>query len=159
MNIRTGNGYDTHPLIKGRKLILGGLHIPSKKGVDGHSDGDVLTHAIMDSLLGALAENDIGHLFPPTKNNHNISSLKLLKKVIKILSDKKFIILNIDSTVILEFPKIADHILKMREILSKHLEISIDKVSIKATTNDKLGFIGQGKGVSALSTCLIIKDE
>jgi len=159
MKIRIGNGYDTHPLIDGRKLILGGVHIPYKKGVDGHSDGDVLTHAIMDSLLGAMAEKDIGHLFPPNKNNHNISSMELLKKVVDILHNKKFMILNIDTTVILESPKIASYISKIREALACRLKIKIDKISVKATTNDKLGFIGKGKGVSALSSCLIIKND
>ena len=159
MKIRIGNGYDTHPLIDGRKLILGGVHIPYKKGVDGHSDGDVLTHAIMDSLLGAMAEKDIGHLFPPNKNNHNISSMELLKKVVDILHNKKFMILNIDTTVILESPKIASYISKIRKALACHLKTKIDKISVKATTNDKLGFIGKGKGVSALSSCLIIKND
>tara|TARA_Y100001935_G_C17201114_1_gene455106 strand:+ start:434 stop:913 length:480 start_codon:yes stop_codon:yes gene_type:complete len=159
MKIRIGNGYDTHPLIDGRKLILGGVHIPYKKGVDGHSDGDVLTHAIMDSLLGAMAEKDIGHLFPPNKNNHNISSMELLKKVVDILHNKKFMILNIDTTVILESPKIASYISKIREALACRLKTNIDKISVKATTNDKLGFIGKGKGVSALSSCLIIKND
>ncbi|MBJ48858.1 MAG: 2-C-methyl-D-erythritol 2,4-cyclodiphosphate synthase [Candidatus Marinimicrobia bacterium] len=157
--MRIGNGYDTHPLIDGRKLILGGVHIPYKKGVDGHSDGDVLTHAIMDSLLGAMAEKDIGHLFPPNKNNHNISSMELLKKVVDILHNKKFMILNIDTTVILESPKIASYISKIREALACRLKTNIDKISVKATTNDKLGFIGKGKGVSALSSCLIIKND
>ena len=159
MKIRIGNGYDTHPLIDGRKLILGGVHIPYKKGVDGHSDGDVLTHAIMDSLLGAMAEKDIGHLFPPNKSNHNISSMELLKKVVDILHNKKFMILNIDTTIILESPKIASYISKMREALACHLKTNIEKISVKATTNDKLGFIGKGKGVSALSNCLIIKND
>ena len=159
MNIRIGNGYDTHPLIEGKKLILGGIHVPSKKGVHGHSDGDVLTHAIIDSLLGASAQNDIGQLFPATEENHNISSIKLLQKVMDILFEKKYKILNIDTTIILESPKISEFTFKMRETLSKYLKIKIDKVSVKATTNDKLGFIGEGKGVSALATCLLIKDE
>ena len=159
MNIRIGNGYDTHPLIEGKKLILGGIHVPSTKGVHGHSDGDVLTHAIIDSLLGALGYGDIGRLFPPTSDNHNISSIILLQKVMDILSEKKYKILNIDTTVILESPKISELTIKMRKLLSKHMEVEIEKVSVKATTNDKLGFIGKGKGVSALSTCLIIKDE
>ena len=159
MNIRIGNGYDTHPLIEGKKLILGGIHVPSTKGVYGHSDGDVLTHAIIDSLLGALGHGDIGRLFPPTSDNHNISSIILLQKVMDILSEKKYKILNIDTTIILESPKISELTIKMRKLLSKHMKVKIEKVSVKATTNDKLGFIGKGKGVSALSTCLIIKDE
>ena len=125
MNIRIGNGYDTHPLIEGKKLILGGIHVPSAKGVHGHSDGDVLTHAIIDSLLGALGHGDIGRLFPPTSDNYNISSIILLQKVMDILSEKKYKILNIDTTIILESPKISELTIEMRKLLSKHMKVCL----------------------------------
>jgi len=158
MKFRVGNGYDTHPLLKGETLILGGIEIPYKKGIEGHSDGDVLVHAIIDSLLGAMSLNDIGTLFPSSNSKYkNISSLKLLKEVLSILNQKKYSIGNIDATIILEEPTLKRYINKMRESIANCLEISINEISIKATTNDKLGFIGEGKGVSCLATALIMK--
>ena len=158
MQFRVGNGYDTHPLLKGETLILGGIEIPYKKGIEGHSDGDVLVHAIIDSLLGAMALNDIGTLFPSSNSKYkNISSLKLLKEVLSILNQKEYSISNIDATIILEEPTLKKHINTMRESIANCLEININEISIKATTNDKLGFIGEGKGVSCLATVLIMR--
>ena len=158
MQFRVGNGYDTHPLLKGETLILGGIEIPYKKGIEGHSDGDVLVHAIIDSLLGAMALNDIGTLFPSSNSKYkNISSLKLLKEVLSILNQKEYSISNIDATIILEEPTLKKHINTMRESIANCLEININEISIKATTNDKLGFIGEGKGISCLATVLIMR--
>ena len=158
MQFRVGNGYDTHPLLKGETLILGGIEIPYKKGIEGHSDGDVLVHAIIDSLLGAMALNDIGTLFPSSNLKYkNISSLKLLKEVLSILNQKEYSISNIDATIILEEPTLKKHINRMRKSVANCLEININEISIKATTNDKLGFIGEGKGVSCLATALIMR--
>lgn len=158
MQFRVGNGYDTHPLLKGETLILGGIEIPYKKGIEGHSDGDVLVHAIIDSLLGAMALNDIGTLFPSSNSKYkNISSLKLLKEVLSILNQKEYSISNIDATIILEEPTLKKHINTMRESIANCLEININEISIKATTNDKLGFIGEGKGISCLATALIMR--
>ena len=158
MHFRVGNGYDTHPLLKGETLILGGIEIPYNKGIQGHSDGDVLVHAIIDSLLGAMALDDIGTLFPSSNSKYkNISSLKLLKEVFSLLNQEKYSISNIDATIILEEPTLRDYISKMRKSIAHCLEIHIKQISIKATTNDKLGFIGKGEGVSCLSTVLIMR--
>ena len=158
MQFRIGSGYDTHPLLVGESLILGGVNIPSEKGIEGHSDGDVLIHAIIDSLLGAMALGDIGTLFPSSSQQYkNISSMKLLKKVSIILTKKGYSISNIDTTVILEKPALKKYIHIMRESIADCLKINLDQVSIKATTNDKLGFIGEEKGISALSATLITK--
>tara|TARA_B100001123_G_C15107915_1_gene946274 strand:+ start:599 stop:1075 length:477 start_codon:yes stop_codon:yes gene_type:complete len=156
MDIRVGNGYDTHPLVKGESLILGGINIPHVKGTKGHSDGDVLTHAIIDSLLGATSLGDIGNFFPSnSKKFENISSLKLLSKIVNKINKKSYQILNSDSTIILEKPIIKEHIHKIKTSISSVLLISEDRVSIKATTNDKLGFIGQEKGISVISSTLV----
>ena len=158
MQFRIGNGYDTHPLLTGESLILGGIKIPSKKGTKGHSDGDVLIHAIIDSLLGAMAFGDIGKLFPSSKVKYkNISSMQLLKEVIMIFKQKGYKITNIDTTIILEAPTIKNYITLMQESIANCLDIKTDQLSIKATTNDKLGFIGEGKGISVLATTLITK--
>ena len=159
MDIRVGNGYDTHPLIKGKKLILGGINIPHSKGIEGHSDGDVLIHSIIDSLLGAISKRDIGYHFPSNKPEfQNISSCILLKKVVKKLSVDGYKILNIDSTIILEAPPISKFIDSMINTISNEIELNKNKISIKATTNDGLGFIGRGEGISVITTSLIIKD-
>ena len=147
-----GFGYDVHKFKKGRKLFLGGVEIPSKKGLDGHSDADVLTHALMDSLLGAAGENDIGHFFPNTDIKYkNISSIKLLEIVVKTLKNKKFKINNVDMTIIAEEPKIYPYIDSMKEILSKVLSIKKERIAVKATTNEKMGFIGRGEGICAMA--------
>tara|TARA_A100001011_G_scaffold382532_1_gene452408 strand:- start:5963 stop:6448 length:486 start_codon:yes stop_codon:yes gene_type:complete len=158
MDIRVGNGYDTHPLINGESLILGGVLVPHHKGIKGHSDGDVLTHAIIDSILGATALGDIGKFFPSKNMNlKGISSLTLLSEIISIIGKKSFYILNIDSTIILEAPKIEKYIDSIKSSLANILLIPKDKISVKATTNDRLGFIGEERGVSVISTVLIKK--
>ena len=158
MDIRIGNGYDTHPLVDGETLILGGVNIDHYKGTKGHSDGDVLIHAIMDSLLGAANLGDIGKYFPSNSIDYkNISSLVLLEKVNEMLYKQSYSILNIDSTILLQKPILKDYISLMKKQIDKILLIGIDKISIKATTNDKLGFIGHEKGISVISTALLKK--
>ena len=159
MDIRVGNGFDTHPLIKGESLILGGINIPSDLGVKGHSDGDILIHSIMDSLLGAISNRDIGFHFPSSNMElKNISSFKLLKKVVKLVDKEGYRIANIDSTIILEFPHLSAHIDSIIKSIAKEMNLDINKISVKATTNDGLGFIGEGKGISVITTSLIIKE-
>ena len=156
MDIRIGNGYDTHPLVKGEALILGGIHIPHDKGTKGHSDGDVLTHAIIDSILGASGLGDIGKFFPSNNSDlKGISSLKLLTQVIDKINQLSYQIINSDSTILLERPIISEYIIPIRESIANCLKIDIERVSIKATTNDALGFIGRQEGVSVISNTLI----
>ena len=159
MDIRVGNGFDTHPLIKGESLILGGINIPSDLGVKGHSDGDILIHSIMDSLLGAISNRDIGFHFPSSNMElKNISSFKLLKKVVKLVDKEGYRIANIDSTIILEYPHISNFIKLIIENITKEMKLEPNQISVKATTNDGLGFIGKGEGVSVITTTLIIKE-
>lgn len=156
--MRIGTGYDVHKLIEGRDLILGGVNIPHPKGLLGHSDADVLLHAIMDSLLGALALGDIGYHFPDTDGTYkDISSLTLLDSVGKLINEKGYKIENIDSTIIAQKPKLSPHIKDMRTNISKTLNISIDQISVKATTEEGLGFTGTEEGISAQSICLLSK--
>ena len=148
--MKVGIGYDIHRLIEGRELILGGVRIPYKLGLDGHSDADVLLHSISDALLGALALGDIGQHFPNTDPQFKgISSMILLEKVNSLIQEKGFITNNVDSVVIAEEPKLAPFIPVMRENIARVLNISVDCVSIKATTAEKLGSIGQGKGIAS----------
>ena len=159
-NYRIGNGVDVHPLVKGRKLILGGVDLNHSYGCDGHSDGDVLVHSIIDAILGALNKGDIGSHFPSSDNSYkDISSLELLSNI----ADKyTFSIINIDSTIILQEPIIQSYIPAMKENISKILtfrEPESQDISIKATTTDKLGFIGEKRGVASITTCLIIKHD
>lgn len=155
---RIGNGYDVHKLIENRKLILGGIDIPHTKGVLGHSDGDVLVHAIMDALLGALALGDIGKHFPDNDNSFkDIDSCILLKKVIELIKDKGYKIINIDSIIVLQSPKIKNYIPEMVEKLSKIMEIEEEQLSIKATTEEKLGFTGEELGVKSYCVTLLQK--
>ena len=148
--MRVGMGYDVHKLTEGRKLILGGVEISYDKGLLGHSDADVLVHAIMDALLGAAALGDIGKHFPDTDpQSKGISSLKLLEHVGKLVEDKLYVIGNIDATIIAQRPKMAPHIETMRENVANVLHIDIDQVNIKATTEEGLGFTGSGEGISA----------
>lgn len=154
--MRIGHGYDVHKLVKGRKLILGGVNVNHEFGLLGHSDADVLVHAIIDSLLGAAALGDIGTLFPDTDEKFkNADSIKLLKKVCEILEKKNFKIVNIDSTIIAQKPKLKDHVFKMRENIAKACGIEIDSVSVKATTEEALGFTGREEGISAHAVSLI----
>ncbi|HEY79018.1 MAG TPA: 2-C-methyl-D-erythritol 2,4-cyclodiphosphate synthase [Dehalococcoidia bacterium] len=155
---RIGTGFDTHPLVKGRKLVIGGVEIPFNKGLDGWSDADVLVHAIMDALLGAAAMGDIGQHFPPGEPRYkDISSLDLLKEVNDKLAAQNWGIVNIDSTVITEEPKLAGFIDQMRLKLSQTLSIETGQVSVKASTSSKLGCIGKGNGIEARAVALIEK--
>lgn len=156
--MRIGNGYDVHKLTEGRKLILGGVDIPYEKGLLGHSDADVLVHAIMDALLGALAKGDIGKLFPDSSADFkDISSILLLKKVNEVLKKENYTIINIDSIVAAQAPKLAPHIEAMRKNIADALETDVKNISVKATTTEKLGFEGRGEGISSYAVCLIEK--
>ena len=154
--MRIGHGYDVHRLTEGRKLILGGVDIPYEKGLLGHSDADVLTHAIMDALLGAAALGDIGKLFPDTDSAYaGADSLVLLERVGKRLSDAGYRVGNIDATILAQRPKLAPHIPQMRANLADRLGIEVDQVSVKATTEEGLGFTGTGEGMAAHAVCLL----
>jgi 2-C-methyl-D-erythritol 2,4-cyclodiphosphate synthase len=156
IDLRIGMGYDVHRLVDERKLIIGGVEIPYEKGLLGHSDADVLIHAIMDSLLGAAALGDIGKHFPDTDPRYSgISSVLLLKEVGKLIREKGCSIVNIDSIIIAEKPKMAPHIDSMRKNIADALEIDIDQVSVKATTEEGLGFTGTGEGISSQSIALL----
>jgi len=152
--MRVGFGYDVHRFVKGRKLILGGVEIKYPRGLEGHSDADVLSHSICDALLGAAGLTDIGHYFPNTdKRYKNISSILLLKECGKLLSRKKLKIMNIDSTVILEEPKLSKYRKTMKSTIAKALKLKKEQVSIKATTSEGLGFVGTKKGCCAYTVC------
>ena len=158
MALRIGNGYDVHALCEGRKLVLGGVEIEYEKGLLGHSDADVLIHAIMDALLGAANLGDIGKHFPDTDEKYKgIKSILLLEHVGKLLLEKGYSISNIDSIIVAQKPKLAPFIELMRKNIADALNISKDFVSVKATTTEKLGFEGEGKGISSYSVCLIEK--
>ena len=147
-----GIGYDVHRLTTGRKLILGGIEIPHDRGLDGHSDADVLTHAIADALLGAVGERDIGHHFPNTDPSiKGIDSQEILSRVQAILTARRFAIINIDCSLIAEAPKIGPYLGPMRARLSATLQIPPQRISVKATTNEGLGFIGKGEGIAAMA--------
>ena len=153
---RCGIGYDAHRLVAGRKLILGGLEIPHSVGLDGHSDADVLCHAIADALLGAIGESDIGHHFPNTDEGiRGISSIAILTRVQEVLTTKRARIVNVDATLIAEAPKIAPHIPKMREEIARALQVDATRVSLKATTNEGLGTIGRGEGMAAMAVASV----
>lgn len=154
--MRIGMGYDVHRLTENRELILGGVNIPYEKGLLGHSDADVLVHAIMDALLGAAALGDIGYHFPDTDPQYKgISSIKLLEKVGELLCENLFVIENIDATIIAQAPKMRPHIDQMRSNVAEALGIDISQVSIKATTEEGLGFTGEGAGISSQAICLL----
>ncbi len=156
--MRIGTGYDVHRLTTDRKLILGGVDIPYEKGLLGHSDADVLIHAVMDALLGAAALGDIGKHFPDNNDSYkNISSLVLLKRVCLLLKDKGYNTINIDATIIAQRPKLAGYINDMEKNIAEALEISVDCVNVKATTEEGLGFTGKGEGIAAQAVCLIEK--
>ncbi len=156
MMMRIGHGYDVHRLKEGRKLILGGVDIPYEMGLDGHSDADVLVHAVMDSLLGALALGDIGKHFPDTDPAYKgADSIELLKSVGGIIASQGYKVGNIDSTVCAQRPKLSPHIENMRRNIASALSIDISQVSVKATTEEKLGFTGEGLGMSATAVCLL----
>jgi 2-C-methyl-D-erythritol 2,4-cyclodiphosphate synthase len=158
-NTRTGIGYDAHPLVAGRKLVLGGTEIPFGKGLDGWSDADVLTHAIIDALLGAAALGDIGSHFPPGDPDYQgISSLKLLEKAAGHLKAAGWLVTNIDATVMAEAPLLRDYIRPMRDSLCRTLDLNVNRISIKASTANGLGFIGAGEGIAAYAIATIEGD-
>jgi 2-C-methyl-D-erythritol 2,4-cyclodiphosphate synthase len=154
--IRCGTGYDAHRLAPGRKLILGGIEVPHDRGLDGHSDADVLCHAIADALLGAIGEGDIGHHFPNTDESiRGISSIEILRRVNALLSEMRARAVNVDATLIAEAPKIAPHIPAMREKIAAALHLDTSRVSIKATTNEGLGALGRGEGMAAIAVASV----
>ena len=154
--MRIGMGYDVHRLVENRKLIIGGVEIPYEKGLLGHSDADVLLHAVMDALLGAAALGDIGKHFPDTDPAYSgISSLKLLERVGELLEEHSFLIENIDATIIAQEPKMRPHIDTMRENIARALGIDVSQINVKATTEEGLGFTGSGAGISAHAVCLL----
>lgn len=154
--IRVGHGYDVHKFKKGRKLILGGVDVPHSRGLDGHSDADVLIHAICDALLGSAALGDIGVRFPPKDDAYlNIDSRILLRKTVELLKKENFIPVNVDATVIAQEPKLAGYIAEMRKNISNDLNTDISNVSIKATTEEGLGFTGKRQGIAAHAVCLV----
>ncbi|MDI1354425.1 MAG: 2-C-methyl-D-erythritol 2,4-cyclodiphosphate synthase [bacterium] len=158
INIRVGFGYDVHPLGEGRELWLGGVKLEFDKGCVGHSDADVLLHAICDALLGAANLRDIGFHFPNDNPRYKGADSKLLlKEVVALLKEKNYAVGNIDATLSLEAPKINPHIKAMQQVLAPILEVSVEEVSIKATTNEKLGYVGKGEGVNAYAVALIYK--
>ncbi|EQK46594.1 MULTISPECIES: 2-C-methyl-D-erythritol 2,4-cyclodiphosphate synthase [Paraclostridium] len=155
--MRVGMGYDVHKLVENRKLILGGVEIEHEKGLLGHSDADVLLHAIMDSILGALALGDIGKHFPDTDEKYKgADSMKLLEHVYNLIKEKGYAIGNLDATIIAQAPKMAPHIQKMRENIARVLNTDINNVNVKATTEEGLGFTGNKEGISSQSICLLI---
>ena len=154
--MRIGSGYDVHKLVEDRELILGGVKIPYEKGLLGHSDADVLVHAIMDALLGAAALGDIGKHFPDTEPEYKgVSSIELLKKVKLLIEDKLYFIENIDATIIAQKPKLAPYIPEMRKNIADALEMEEDRVNVKATTEEGLGFTGEGLGIASNAVCLL----
>ena len=154
--MRIGHGYDVHRLVEGRKLILGGVEIPFEKGLDGHSDADVLVHAVMDALLGAAALGDIGKLFPDSDARYlGADSIGLLKAVRTVLLENSWRLSNLDATVIAQRPKLAPYIDTMRKRIADALETDLENVSVKATTEERLGFTGSGEGIAAHAVCLI----
>lgn len=156
--IRIGHGYDVHRLVEGRKLILGGVNIPYEKGLLGHSDADVLLHALCDAMLGAAALGDIGKLFPDNNDSYkNIDSMILLGRTVDALKEKGYSLVNADVTVIAQAPKLRPYIDTMRENIAKKIGVDIDAISVKATTEEKLGFTGRKEGISAHAVCLIEK--
>ena len=156
MTIRIGHGYDVHRLVPERKLILGGVEIPHTLGLLGHSDADVLAHAIADALLGAAGKRDIGYYFPDSDPQYSgISSMILLKRVKQMLDESGFSIGNVDATVVAQAPKLSPYIEPMRQTLAEALSVSVDAVNVKATTEEKLGFTGSGEGIAAHAVCCL----
>jgi 2-C-methyl-D-erythritol 2,4-cyclodiphosphate synthase len=154
--MRVGIGYDVHPLTKGRDLVLGGVSIPFEKGLDGHSDADVLVHAVIDALLGAAGMGDIGRMFPDNDNRYKgISSLLLLRRVGELLKEAMFEIENIDAIIVAQKPKIAPYVQQMKENMAVELDIQTDRINIKATTSESLGFVGTGDGMIAYAVALL----
>ncbi len=160
MKFRIGYGYDLHRLVTGRPLIIGGIEIPFKMGLDGHSDADVLLHSITDAMLGALALGDIGTYFPDTDPVwKGADSSNLLKSVDQMIREREWVIQNIDSTIIAELPKFNPHIAEIRQSIAEILGMEFSNISVKATTNEKLGYIGNGEGIAAHTVILLMSDE
>ena len=156
--MRIGHGYDVHRLKEGRKLILGGVELPWAYGLDGHSDADVLVHAIMDSMLGAVALGDIGKHFPDTDPAYKgCDSMLLLKHVFDLITQKGYVLSNLDATIIAQKPKLSGHIPEMREKIAACLQVDLDQVNIKATTEEHLGFTGREEGIASHAVCLLLK--
>lgn len=154
--MRIGHGYDVHKLVEGRKCIIGGVDVPSPVGLLGHSDADVLLHAVSDAILGAAAMGDIGHFFPDTDDKwKGADSLELLKEVVRQVNEKGYKIINVDSTILAQAPKMAPHIYDMRCNIAKACNVDADCVSVKATTEEGLGFTGARQGIAAHAVCLI----
>lgn len=157
-DIRVGHGFDVHALVEGRKLIVGGVEIPYRLGLAGHSDADVLLHAICDALLGAAGLGDIGRHFPDTdKAFAGIDSRILLRRVAEQLRERSWQVGNVDATIIAQAPKMAPHIARMAAHIADDLGVSLDRVNVKATTTEKLGFTGRGEGIAAEAVCLIVR--
>lgn len=155
---RIGQGFDLHRLVEGRPLIIGGVEIPYHQGLDGHSDADVLIHAIIDALIGAAALGDIGHLFPDTDPQYaGADSKKLLANVYQLITESGYVVNNIDSTIIIEKPKLRDHIDVMRDVIAKLLNLRLEQVSIKAKTSEKIGIVGRGEAAIAEAIVLLVK--
>jgi len=158
--MRVGIGYDVHPLTKGRKLIIGGVDIPYKMGLDGYSDADVLAHSIGDALLGAAGKRDIGFFFPNNDIKYKgVSSLNLLKEILKIIKEDKFKINNIDATLVAEEPKLSPYIHQMKENITQTLQLKLEQVGIKATTSEGLGFLGEKKGIACWAVASLVSGE
>ena len=156
MASRSGIGYDVHRLVEGRPLVLGGVHIPWDKGLDGHSDADVLSHAIADAILGAVSAPDIGYFFPPSDESiKGISSMSILQKAAEEVANRGGKIINIDSSLIAEEPKILTHADAMKENISQALGLEIEQIGIKATTNERMGFVGKGEGMAAMAVASV----
>lgn len=156
--MRIGHGYDVHRLTEGRRCIIGGVDIPYEKGLLGHSDADVLLHAIMDAVLGAMAAGDIGKLFPDSDTAYKgADSLALTRRVAKVMGERGYRLENVDATIIAQAPKMAPHILTMRENIASTFGVSVEQVSVKATTEEHLGFTGAGEGIAAHAVCLLEK--
>ena len=154
--MRIGHGYDVHRLVEGRKCIIGGVEIPYEKGLLGHSDADVLLHAVMDAVLGAMAAGDIGKLFPDNDPTYKgADSLALTRRVSEVMAERGYRLGNVDATIIAQAPKMAPHIPLMRENIAAAFGVDIDRVSVKATTEEKLGFTGSGEGIAAHAVCLL----
>lgn len=154
--MRIGHGYDVHRLVEGRKCIIGGVDIPHEKGLLGHSDADVLLHAMMDAVLGAMAAGDIGKLFPDNNPTYKgADSLVLTRRVAEVMTQRGYRLGNIDATVIAQAPKLAPHIPAMRERIAEAFGVEVDRVSVKATTEERLGFTGSGEGIAAHAVCLL----
>lgn len=158
--LRVGHGYDVHRLTEGRPLILGGVPIPYERGLDGHSDADVLVHAVMDAVLGAMGLGDIGGHFPDTDESYRgIDSMLLCERVATLMTERGWLLMNVDATIIAQRPKLAPYLPQMKERIATVFSLSPDRINLKATTEERLGFTGRGEGISAHAVCLLVRPE